>query len=122
MKLLNSEIFEYTNCLIEQLYNTDIYIPVKANFYIQKNVNILIKMKDEIEQARLKIAAHYGTLDSECNQYIIPAEHIAIVNNEINDLFAIEQEIELTKINIEDLGDIELTPKQMQALMFMIEE
>ena len=41
---------------------------------------------------------------------------------ELKDLFSIEQEVNIYKFNIEDLGDIKLTSNQMNAILFMIED
>ena len=122
MKFNNAQIYRMTKNITDIFNNFDLYIPVKANFILSKNIAEIIRLGEEIETARLKIASHYGVLDQEKNQYVIPPEKIQEANQEINDLFAIEQDLDIKMIKLEDLGNIELTPKQMQALMFMIEE
>lgn len=122
MKLANYQIFEYTQSLLNIFENDNLYIPVKANFYIQKNIKIIAAAGEEIEKSRLQIAQHYGVLDKEKNQYIVPPDKIAEANKEINDLFSIEQDLDIKTFKLEDLGNAEFTPKQMQAIMFMIEE
>ena len=122
MKLTNSQIYTFAqeiHCLLEQ---TDLYIPVKANFYLQKNIHALMLAAEEIEKARIAIAAHYGTLDSETQQYIVPVDKVEIANQEILNLFAIEQDVNILTFKLEDLGQAEFTQKQMQIIMFMIEE
>lgn len=122
MKLTNRVIYQYAQRLTGFFDNTSTYIPVKANFYIQKNISTLMEKGQEIETARIQIVSHYGELNEEQKQYIIPSEKIVEANREINDLFSIEQEVDIKMIKIEDLGNTEFTPQQMQALMFMIEE
>lgn len=122
MQFTNYQIYDYAQALLPLLNDETIYIPAKANFYIQKNLHLLIEASQDIEKARLKIAQHYGILNKEKNQYVIPEDKVKEANNEINDLFSIEQNLDIKPIQIKDLGDIQLTPKQMQALMFMIEE
>ena len=90
MVLINYQIFEYSQNLFDIFENNNVYIPVKANFYIQKNIKLIAAAGEEIEKSRLQIAQHYGILDKEKNQYIIPSEKIQEANNEINDLFFIE--------------------------------
>lgn len=121
MKLNNQEIYQIASQL-EELSDMKIYIPAKANFFIQKNINVIKSAATEIEKTRLNIAQQYGVLDEEKNGYYIPPEHIETANKEVLDLFAIEQELDIKKISIEDLGNVEFTPAQMQSLMFMIEE
>lgn len=122
MKFTNMELYEQAQQLMHVFDNENLYIPAKANFYIQKNIKLIIDAGEEIEQARIQIAQHYGTLDQQKNQYIVPPDKIEEANKEIQDLFSIEQNLDIKTIKIEDLGNTELTPKQMQALMFMIEE
>ena len=122
MILSNQQIYQYFQELIGWVSKDDLYIPVKANFYIQKNIKLIAAAGEEVEQSRLQIAQHYGTLDSEKNQYIIPSDKITEANKEINDLFSIEQNLDIKTFKLEDLGSAEFTPKQMQAIMFMIEE
>ena len=122
MKLTNYQIFEYMQNFINIFENNNLYIPVKANFLIQKNIKLIAAAGEEIEKSRLQIAQHYGVLDKEKNQYIVPSDKIAEANKEINDLFSIEQDLDIKTFKLEDLGNAEFTSKQMQAIMFMIEE
>ena len=122
MKLNNYQIYEYAQELSGIFTNSDLYIPVKANFLIQKNIRLIAAAGEEIEKSRFQIAQHYGKLDEVNNVFIIPEEKLNEANKEINDLFSIEQELNIQLIKLEDLGNAEFTTKQMQALMFMIEE
>jgi hypothetical protein len=49
MKLTNSEIYSYANKLIEVFQDKTQKLPIKINFYLQKNKNILIALAKEIE-------------------------------------------------------------------------
>ena len=122
MKLTNQQIYQYAENLLS-IFNDkfNIYIPAKANFYIQKNISLLAAAGQEIEKARLEIAKHYGVLDNNKQQYIIPEDNLKDANTELQDLFNIEQELEIKTFSIEDLGNTEFTAGQMQAIMFMIE-
>lgn len=122
MQLTNYNIFNYAQNCYNLFENETIYLPAKINFLIQKNIKIIMAAGEEIEKIRIQIVSHYGKLDQEHNQYIVPLENIEQTNQEINDLFSIEQELDIKTFKLEDLGNVELTPKQMQAIMFMIEE
>ena len=122
MKFNNNEIYQIANNLISNLDNLDIYIPAKANFFLQKNLQTLAAAAQEIEKARLEIAQHYGEPDEAGQQYKIPREKLEEANKELEDLFSIEQELDIKTFSIESLGNAEFTPAQMQAMMFMIED
>jgi hypothetical protein len=97
-------------------------LPIKINFYLQKNKNLLLELAQDIEKARIEIAQRYGTLDSATNQFIIAPEHIEAVSKELEDLFALEQEVLIHSINIDTFSDdLTLTTGQVEAMMFMIE-
>jgi hypothetical protein len=123
MTLTNNEIYIYAKNLIEAFNDKDQKLPIKINFYLQKNKNILIELAGAIEIARIEIAKNYGTLDTESQQYIVPPEKIEEVNKELTDLLSLEQEVQIYMINIDNLSDdISLTTAQMEAIMFMIEQ
>ena len=97
-------------------------LPIKISFYLQKNKNILLQLAQDIEQSRLEIARSYGELDEETSQYIIPPEKMEEASKELNDLFNLEQDVQIYTINIDSFGDdLTITTAQMEAIMFMID-
>jgi hypothetical protein len=122
MKLNNYQIYNYANSLQGIFENKDLYIPVKANFLMQKNIGVIAAAAQEIEKSRMEIAQHYGEIDESGRQYIIPAEKMEEANKELSDLFNIEQELDIRTFDIDALGSAEFSPAQMQAIMFMIED
>ena len=122
MKFNNNEIYQIANILAKVFDNLDIYIPAKANFFIQKNISTFAAAAQEIEKSRLEIAQHYGELNEDGQQYKIPEEKIEEASKELDDLFSIEQDLDIKTFTIEALGNAEFTPVQMQAIMFMIED
>lgn len=123
MLYTNEELYLILKNLNEQIFpQTDLIFPVKINFYIQKNKNLLIPLVQEIEDTRIKIVSANGTLNEETNQYSIDPDKMPIVIDELNKLFAIQQEVNFYQCELKDLGDVPLTMQQMNALMFMIKE
>ena len=122
MKITNFEIYNITNAYNQAFSDFQSYIPAKVNFYIQKNMNALAAAAQAVEEARLGIAKHYGTPDENGSAYKIPEDQLPQATKELNELFSIEQELDIKTFSIEDLGSIEFTPAQMQAIMFMIED
>ena len=121
MKFNNNEIYQIANNLISNLGNLDIYIPAKANFFLQKNIQTLAGAAEEIEKSRIEIIKHYGILDESGQQYQIPADKMEEASRELNDLFMIEQDLDIKTFSIDSLGNAEFTTAQMQSMMFMIE-
>ena len=123
MKLTNNEIYMYAQNLMIAFEDKEQKLPIKISFYLQKNKNTLLQLAQDIEQTRLEIARSYGELDEETSQYIIPPEKMEEASQELNDLFNLEQDVQIYTINIDNLSDdITITTAQMEAIMFMIEQ
>ena len=121
MKMTNLEIYS-----IAQAYKAfekfNEYLPVKVNFFMQKNKNTLMTAAQDIDNARMEIIQRYGSLNETGEAYIVPPESMDAANKELSDLFAIEQDISVNKINLSAFDNIKLTTDQVQAIMFMIDE
>lgn len=123
MKLTNKKIYNYAQQLIVAFSDNQQKLPIKLNFSIQKNKKILLELAQDIEAARMEIAQEFGVLQSDTQQYLIPPDKIPEAQQELSDLFNIEQEVNICMIKADSLSnDIELSMAQMEAIMFMIEE
>ena len=122
MILKNQDIYNFTSTLVQEFANTNLVLPIKVNFFLQKNIKLLTKLTQEIEEARMHIAATCGTKTDNAYSYFIPEEKRDEVNNMLSELSSIEQEVPLHIFKLDDFGDIELSCQQMNAIMFMIEE
>lgn len=120
MKLTNYTIYIYSQNLSSAFSNKEQHLPVKLNFSILKNSQFLSTLAQEIEEARINIIKHYGEIQEDGN-IKVPEDKIAIANQEIEDLFSIEQEVNILKVDIESFGDLQLSIEQMNAIMFMVE-
>jgi formylmethanofuran dehydrogenase subunit A len=68
------------------------------------------------------VGERFGTLDEQGTQYIIAPQDMVAANRELNDLFNLEQELNIHIFKLDDFDGIELTYQQMSAIMFMVEE
>lgn len=122
MKLTNRKIYEYALMLAEAFKDNEQKLPIKINFYLQKNKATLIELGQGIEQAREELIQAHGERTEDGNQYVIPKEKIAIVQSELEDLLNLEQDVNIYTVSIDSLNnDLMLSTAQMEALMFMIE-
>jgi hypothetical protein len=122
VKFINQEIYNYALALNEAFADNTQRLPMKVNFYLQKNKKTLMELAQDIEASRMEIVQNYGQLNEDGSQYIISKENIQDAQKELNDLFNLEQEVCIYKINAENLpDDISLTTGQMEAIMFMID-
>ena len=116
----NSQIYELAVALQSQFSDGSLVLPIKINFYLQKNKNTLYNLATEIENARLEILKKYGTL-GENNEYQFTEENSKIASAELEELYGLEQEVDVYMVDIDAFGDnLELSQRQMTTLMFMI--
>ena len=120
--LTNNEIYNYVTSLQENFSDNETKFPIKVNFYLQKNLNTLMELAQEIERQRIEIIQEYGVKNEETRKIEVPAEKTQEATEKVNELFNLTQEVQIYKVNLDAFGDISLTPGQMQALLFMIDE
>lgn len=120
--MTNNEIYSTAMALNKAFEDMTQYLPVKVNFYIQKNKATLVALAQDIEKTRMEILEQHGTLNEETNQFEFAPEKTSVLAQELNDLFNLEQEVNIYTVNIDSFGDdLTLTTGQMEALMFMID-
>lgn len=119
--MTNLEIYNYANALGTS-FNEDLTLPVKVNFYLQKNMNTIMDAGREIEKTRMEIVQRYGTPTEDGNGVEIPNDKIEEVNKELEDLFSLEQEIKINEISLEGFANVELSSSQVAAIAFMIKD
>lgn len=118
----NKEIYNFYFLINENIIKENIILPVKVNFAIQKNFTTLLELSEEIENLKQKICIQNGKYISENNSFQIDKDKIESTQQQLDDLMKIKQEVKIYTIKLEDLENIQLTSKQMQALLFMIED
>lgn len=101
----------------------DIELPVKINFFLQKNIKTLMDAAQEIEEMRLKIGKKYGTYEAETQSYhILNGENLEKAQQEIINLLSIDQVLDINLISLTELQNTtHLTVGQMNAMLFMID-
>ena len=119
--MTNLEIYAYANALMDA-FKEDITLPVKVNFYLQKNMTRMIEAGKEIEKTRMEIIQKYGTPTEDGQNIEVSADMVETVNKELEDLFALEQEIKVNEIALDAFDDIDLTSAQVAAIAFMIKD
>ena len=117
----HEEIYKIALNFLNNFETNEVRMPAAIAYAIQKNKTNFVAIGQEIEQSRVEIIQHYGTMQED-GQYFVNAEYIDKANKELFDLLQIEQEMKIYMININELNDISFTSSQMESLMFMIEE
>lgn len=128
MKLSNEKILNTINVL-GNLNNTQ--LPIKLAYAISKNINkIDIELKTYNDE-KVKLINKYAEKDKEGK--VISDEHGHIIieekykedwNNDISELLSIENEIDIHKIQLDDLlnANYNISPAELSMIDFMIED
>ena len=123
MKLTNNKIYDYANALAGAFNDPNFRLPVKVNFYLSKNKMTLVELAKDIEKARTEIIRNFSILNEDTNQYEVPTDKTDEAMKEINELFNLEQDVNIYTIKFEDIGEkMMMSTAQMEALLFMIED
>lgn len=117
--LTNLEIYTTAQVLMENI-TTDINLPVKVGFYIQKNMKKMTELAQEIEKSRMEIFDKYGEKDEENNQYKFDKSVQEQVQKELNDLFDLTQDVKTNMLELDWFDNIDLTANQIAAISYMI--
>lgn len=119
----NSQIYSTAEKLLENFpEGQEGKFPVKALFLLRKNIKIYTELAQEIEKARMEIIQKYGKpTEEDPNKYSFEGENIDAVNKDLGELIDCEQEVSYYTIDINSLGDVELTNAQMDAIIDFID-
>lgn len=117
--LTNLEIYTTAQALMENI-TTDMNLPVKVGFYIQKNMKKMTELAQEIEKSRIEIFEKYGEKDEENNQYKFDKSVQEQVQKELNDLFDLTQDVKTNMLELDWFDDIDLNANQIAAISYMI--
>ena len=121
MILTNQKIYECAKSL-SVFNNFNLKLPVRISFFLQKNIKTITEAGIEVENARTSIIQTYGEPSGEDGSYLIPSALIGIASAELEELFGLEQDLNIHIFKLDDFDNIELTYQQLSAIMFMIEE
>lgn len=100
-------------------------LPVKVAWIRRLNMRKLTEAKAVIDEAMRDIADRYSDDEhsvEENGQRNIKPEYMTEFVKDQSDILTQETDVDIKKVSIEDLGDIQLTDKQMDTIAFMIIE
>ena len=120
--MTNDEIYRYAIGIMNTLNKIETPMPAAISFSITKNKKTISALAEDIEKYRIDILNRYGAKIVENNIVSIPEEKVNNANKELEELLTISQEVRIYTFSIEDLQNVNLSPAQMEAILFMIDE
>ena len=124
MKIKNEALVNSVQVL-RKLNNAE--LPVRVSYKLAKNIKSIEKELNIYEEEKQKFINKYCEKDDEGNNKINEDGTIKIIdtekwNKDIKELLDIEAEINIEKINIDELAksDLKLTPAELTLIDYMI--
>lgn len=124
MKIKNEILLDSVQVL-RKLNNAE--LPVRVSYKLAKNIKNIDKELKIYEEEKQKLINKYGEKDEEGKLKTKEDGSINITdtenwNKDIKELLEIEAEINIEKINIDELGksDFKITPSELSLIDYMI--
>lgn len=124
MKIKN-EVLVNSVQVLRKLNNAE--LPVRVSYKLAKNIKSIEKELNIYEEEKQKFINKYCEKDDEGKNKINEDGTIKILdtekwNKDIKELLDIEAEINIEKINIDELGksDLKITPSELSLIDYMI--
>lgn len=128
MVLKNIELLNLSEAIIE-LINSNNELSIKTIYRLNKNIKKMAELKGLIEQQRNDIVIkakdnNWINIDTDGRVQIAPGNEIEAQNfvNELNELYSIDNEIELETFALDELGDIKFSGTNKMVILKIIEE
>ena len=98
-------------------------LPGRTCFTIIKNMKTLEPIVESIEAAYNEIVLKYADpVDGETNSFQVREGQKENLTQELNELYNIDTEVNLTKIQLSEIAKCDCSINEMEALYLMIEE
>lgn len=104
-------------------------LPIKISYTISKNIKAIEEELKIYEEERQKLIKKYAELDKEGKPkvndngiYIIKQENQLDFNKEVLELLNIETDINISKIDLNALEGLKISPLELTSVDFLIKE
>lgn len=126
MKLTNQELLNSIPTL-QKLSQKQ--LPIKVSYTISKNIKAIEEELKIYEEERQKLIKKYAELDKEGKpkvndngNYIIKQENQLDFNKEVLELLNIETDVNISKIDLNALEGLKISPSELTSVNFLIKE
>lgn len=104
-------------------------LPIKISYTISKNIKNIEEELVVYEEERQKLIKKHAELDKEGKpkvndngNYVIKQENQLDFNGEVLELMSIETDVNISKIDLNALEGLKISPSELTSVNFMIEE
>lgn len=97
-------------------------LPVSTSFKLSKVIRKVDEESKLFEEVRIKKAAELGTISEDGKMYVFSEENNKIFSDQIKALLLSEISLDVDPIPLSSLGDIQIEPKSLVFLDWLVVE
>jgi len=98
----------------------EVKLPVKISYRLKRLVNKLAPILTTYNEKRNELVKEFGEVQEDKN-IKVTEEKLKPFLEKLNEVLEVEEEIDFELINIEDLGDVVIAPKDLVEWIFINE-
>ena len=108
---------------LQNLRGSGVKFPASVTYAIARNEKLLASIEEDILQAKTAIVQEHAEAVPDEPGYFRPKEgHAADMEKELLALDVVDNDVNITKIKIADLNNMDLSMSDMDSLYFMLDE
>ncbi len=93
-------------------------MPVKVSYRIKRLADRLSPILTSFNEKRDELIKELGE-KTEGGGYQVKADNIPVFLEKIKELTSVEEEVEWEKISVDELGDVQLSPRELVDFIFV---
>ena len=119
--MTNKDILSCFEGLQKLRQATDRRLPARTSFAIVRNIKTLQPIVEDFQGAYRELLNKYADL-IDGDRYQVKEENLTIFNTELDNLYNLDIDCQIVKINFTDIENLDFSLDETEALYFMIED
>ncbi len=96
----------------------EVSLPIKVSYKIKRLVDKLNPIVKSYEEKRTDLVKEFGEKQEDESVSVTDPEKLKLFVEKLNELLAIEEELDFEPIKLEELGEISIAPKDLVDFIF----
>ena len=122
MKITGNDLYN-SKTIIDKLVVTE--LPLKAAFNLNKIIKVLNEVLEVTEKRRKEIIAEVGIIPEDGTLAYIPTDDmdaVQVANDKFSKYLSDSIEVEFNLLDVEDFGDVKLTPGELGSITWLFNQ
>lgn len=119
--MTNKDILSCFEGLQKLRQAADRRLPARTSFAIVRNIKTFQPIVEDFQDAYRELLNKYADL-IDGDRYQVKEENLTIFNTELDNLYNLDIDCQIVKINFADIENLDFSLDEIEALYFMIED